>query len=139
MALGAVLELEMEDLHYSPELSPVNFRGLSHREWGDGTDVMPFLMETSNPIQGRLRGKTNTDLILKGESERYLQALESGALRIEYQPTGEPLERRVGRHVMGFKTILSVYNDLHPENPIVIENLPSYDEIMANGIGHYLH
>lgn len=138
VALGAVLELEMEGLHYSPELSPVNFRGLSHREWGDRTGAMPFLMETSNPIQGRLRGRTNEDLIVKGVSERYKQALESGALRIEYLPEGEPLERRVGRHIAGFKTILSVYNDAHPENPIVIENLPSYDELMANGVGHYL-
>lgn len=138
VALDAVLELEMEGLHYSPELSPVNFRGLSHREWGDRTRAMPFLMETSNPIQGRLRGRTNEDLIIKGVSERYKQALESGALRIEYLPEGEPLERRVGRHIAGFRTVLNVYNKSYPENPIVIENLPSYDELMANGVGHYL-
>ena len=138
VALGAVLELEAEGLHYSPELSPVNFHGLSHREWGDRTNAMPFLMETSNPIQGRLRGKTDEALILTGKSERYEQALESGALRIEYLSGGEPLERRVGRHVAGFKAILAVYNETYPEKPIVVEDLPSYDELMANGVGHYL-
>ncbi len=138
VALGAVLYLEMDDLRYSPELSPDNFRGLSHREWGDRTDVMPFLMETSNPIQGRLRGKTNTDLILNGVSERYAQALESDALRIEYQPTGEPLKRRVGRHLEGFQAILSVYSETYEDKPIVLESLPTYSDIMENGVGSYL-
>ncbi len=139
IAIGAVLELEMVDMRYSPELSPENFRGLSHREWGDRTNVMPFLMETSNPIQGRLRGKTNAELILKGNSPEYLKALESGALRIEYRPEGEPLERRVGRHVQGFTTILSVYSMYNEDNPIEIDNLPSYADLMENGVGHYLH
>ncbi|MBU2652548.1 MAG: succinylglutamate desuccinylase/aspartoacylase family protein, partial [Bacteroidetes bacterium] len=58
IAMTAVLALEIEDLNYAPELSPENFRGLSHREWGDATNAYPFLMETSNPIQGRLRGRT---------------------------------------------------------------------------------
>ena len=139
IALTAVLNLEMEGLHYAPELSPVNFHGLSHREWGDNTDVVPFLMETSNPIQGRLRGRTDEDLIMKGVSERYLQALESGALRIEYEPTGEPLKRRVGRHVEGFKSILDAYNEFHPERPIQLDNLPSYQDLQNNGLGHYLN
>ena len=139
IALGAVLELEMKDLRYSPEASPANFHGLSHREWGDRTDVMPFLMETSNPIQGRLRGKTNTDLIIKGVSEEYKRALESGALRIEYLPTGEPLKRRVGRHVQGFETILDVYSQNYPDNAVALENLPSFDEIMEHGVGYFLH
>jgi hypothetical protein len=138
VALAAVLNLEMEDLHYSPEQSPESFRGLSHREWGDRTDVMPFLMETSNPIQGRLRGKTNEQLILGGVSEEYRRAQESGALRIEYLPTGEPLELRVGRHLQGFQEILRAYNDVHSENPIAFSGLPSYADLMQRGLGHYL-
>ncbi|MBK7142535.1 MAG: succinylglutamate desuccinylase/aspartoacylase family protein [bacterium] len=139
VALMAVMNLEMADLRYSPELSPESFRGLSHREWGDRTEVMPFLMETSNPIQGRLRGKTDEQLILTGVSEEYKRALESGALRIEYLPEGEPLELRVGRHLQGFQSILGAYSDMYPDKSIVIDGLPSYDEVMSNGIGHYLH
>lgn len=139
IGLTAVLDLEMLGLSYAPELSPANFRGLSHREWGDHTNVMPFLMEVSNPIQGRLRGRTNADLILKGVSPRYLQALESGALRIEYEPTGEPLKRRVGRHVQGFTAVLDAYNLYNEDKPIEVEGLPTYYDLMDSGLELYLN
>ena len=35
IALNAIFELEMEGIRCSPERSPANFHGLSHREWGD--------------------------------------------------------------------------------------------------------
>ena len=95
-------------------------------------------MESANVIQGRLRGKTNEQLIIGGVSDEYRRALESGALRIEYLPTGEPLELRVGRHLQGFQEILRAYNDVHSENPIVFGGLPSYADLMQHGIGHYL-
>ncbi len=139
LAMSAVLALEFEDMRYAPELSPANFRGLSHREWGDGTNVIPFLMETSNPIQGRLRGRTNADLIVKGVSDGYRRALESGVLRIEYEADGEPLSRRVGRHVQGFTALVNAYNEYRGERPIVISNLPSFPEVLSNGVGSYLN
>jgi len=138
IALGAVLELEMKNLRYAPEMSPQNFRGLSHREWGDATNAYPFLMETCNPIQGRLRGRTNEDLIINGLSQQYKEALESGKLRIEYSPDGEPLWKRTARHLEGFKTILQSYNEYHPEKVISFENVPSFEELKKNGLGDYL-
>ena len=56
IAASAVLDLEFEGLQFALELSPPNFHGLSHREWGDNTETIPFLMETSNPIQGTVAG-----------------------------------------------------------------------------------
>lgn len=139
IAMGAVLDLEMEDLSYAPELSPNNFHGLSHREWGDNTNVFPFLMETSNPIQGRLRGKTNKELILTGLSLNYQAARETGALRIVYRDEGEDIEHRVGRHISGFEAIIRSYNDLHPEKTVEISGLPTYEEITYNKLGAYLN
>ncbi len=140
IAMAAVLGLEMAGLQFSPETSPKNFHGLSHREWGDYTDAIPFLMETSNPSMGRLRGETNVELVLKGYSENYRQAKESGALRIAYRgETGEPMEHRVGRHIMGFIELLNSYNMYYPEKPIVIENLPDYNMLMEKGVGKYLN
>jgi hypothetical protein len=137
IALNAIFELEMEGIHCSPERSPANFHGLSHREWGDGTDVNPFLMETSNPIQGRLRGRTNEALIVKGVSPEYLKALRSGALKITYDPEGEPIEMRVARHVEAFMKVLSAYNQVSAE-PIILAHLPAYADILKNGVGAYL-
>lgn len=137
IALNAIFELEMEGISCSPEQSPENFHGLSHREWGDHTEVNPFLMETSNPIQGRLRGRTNAELIVKGVSPEYLKALESGALQIAYLSTGEPLERRVARHITAFRRVIVAYNELS-DRPIILKNLPEYEEILENGVGEYL-
>jgi len=137
IALEAIFELEMEGINCSPERSPENFHGLSHREWGDYTDVYPFLMETSNPIQGRLRGKTNAGLIVGGVSPEYLKALESGALKIAYEPTGEPIERRVARHITAFRKIIGAYNSLH-DRQVILTNLPEYGDILEKGVGEYL-
>ncbi|MCF8346233.1 MAG: hypothetical protein K9G38_03405 [Bacteroidales bacterium] len=139
IAMYSILELEFENLKYAPEMSPINFHGLSHREWGDYTDTYPFLMETSSPVQGRIRGKTNEAMILNGYSENYKIAKETGALRIVYRDEGEQLDHRVGRHVAGFKAITNSYNLLHPENTVTFSGLPDYSEITENGIGNYLN
>ena len=137
IALNAIFELEMEGINCSPERSPSNFHGLSHREWGDYTDVNPFLMETSNPIQGRLRGRTDEELVVKGVSPEYLKALRSGALKITYEPGGEPIEKRVARHIDAFRKVVSAYNQTSSE-PVILANLPEYADIVKNGVGAYL-
>jgi hypothetical protein len=140
IAMGAVLGLEMAGLQFSPETSPKNFHGLSHREWGDYTDAIPFLMETSNPSMGRLRGETNVELVLRGKSNNYKLAKESGSLRIAYrEDSGEPIEHRVGRHIIGFMELIKSYNSAYPDKEIILENLPDYNKIMEKGIGEFLH
>jgi len=140
LAMNAILGLEFAGLQFSPELSPKNFHGLSHREWGDYTDAIPFLMETSNPSMGRLRGKTNVELVLKGKSENYKKAKEFGALRIAYRDAeGEPMEHRVGRHITGFIELINAYNMNYPDKTIEVADLPAYEELMENGVGKYLH
>ncbi len=139
LAGAAVLNLEFDGLQYSLEMSPDNFRGLSHREWGDRTNAYAFLMETSNPIQGRLRGITNEELILKGTDVRYWKAAQLGTMRITYDLHGEPLSLRVGRHLQGLREIVVAYNDAHPEKKLTIEHMPTFEEMTTQGIGTFLH
>lgn len=139
IAMYSVLELEMEGLSFAPEMSPANFHGLSHREWGDFTNAYPFLMETSSPVQGRLRGKTNEELVLDGISENYLTAKRTEALRIVYRDEGEQLDHRVGRHLSGFLAILSSYNEINFDNTVIVSGLPNHDDLVQNGIGKYLN
>ena len=141
ITMGAVLELEMtmENAKYAPELSPKNFHGLSHREWGDNTNARPFLMETSSPVQGRLRGHTDEELIIRGQCENYTIAKSTGALRIDYREEGESLDHRVGRHISGFMAILNAYNEMHPDTTIAVSGLPEYDDIIEKSIGNYLN
>jgi predicted deacylase len=138
LAAQAVLALEFEDLQYSLELSPENFRGLSHREWGDRTGAIPFLMETSNPIQGRLRGRTSAELLLTGVDSLYARAGRSGVMRVTYDVGGEPLSRRVGRHLAGVVALLDAYSGTYAERPVILENVPAYDEMMSKGLGAFL-
>ncbi len=138
IAASAVLSLEFENLQYALEISPKNFRGLSHREWGDGTDVYPFLMETSNPIQGRLRGKTNSNLIINGKDDQYERAVNTKSFRISYELSGEPISLRVGRHLQGIKAIFDSYNEYSSDKKILYENIPSYDDLINNGVGEFL-
>jgi hypothetical protein len=138
LAANAVLNLEFEDLQYALELSPQNFRGLSHREWGDNTPVIPFLMETSNPIQGRLRGETSEKLLVEGKDPWYFIAAHLGTMRITYDDAGESLSRRVGRHLEGFRALIDVYNEQHPDSPLVLDGMPRYTELLEHGVGHFL-
>jgi hypothetical protein len=138
LAGEAVLNLELSGLQYSLELSPDNFHGLSHREWGDRTDALPFLMETSNPIQGRLRGPTTEKLLVEGVDERYCQASQLGAMRITYECTGEPISLRVGRHLQGLRALFDACAGTGGMQ-FSVDGFPSYDEITARGIGNWLH
>jgi len=44
IASMVVMDLQMEEIEMNLELSPPDFHGLSHREWGDYSDTMPILM-----------------------------------------------------------------------------------------------
>ena len=76
-------------------------------------------------------------MILNGVSQSYKEALESGKLRIEYDPDGEPLWRRTARHIEGFKALLESYNEYHPEKTIVIKNVPSFEELEEKWIRRF--
>jgi hypothetical protein len=138
LAAWSVIMLEMEGLSYNLEPSPEQLRGLSHREWGDNTDAFAVLMETANPVQGRLRGVTNEALIITGADPLYEQADAVGRLYAPYPEGGYSLDWRVARHVTGLKTLFSTMGDLDPEQALHVSGVPSYEEIVTLGVGAYL-
>ena len=138
-AASALFTLESENLQFALEMSPTNFHGLSHREWGDRSPVFPYLMETSNPIQGRLRGVTNEALVVQGIDRKYFEAEQIGSMRITYSLEGEPLARRVGRHLRGLQALFGAYVESMPEKRIAVDGVPTYEEILARGVGDFLH
>jgi hypothetical protein len=138
LASDTVLGLEMQDIKISLEPSPVNLRGLTHRELGDFTDTLPLLMETANASQGRLRGRTDEALVLTGKDKWYVRAAKLGRLYVPYDENGHPLEERVGRHVTAIGEILTSWNLEHPEAPLEVENIPGYEDLLTKGVGAYL-
>jgi len=134
----ALLNLEMDDITIGVEPSPTNLRGLSHRELGDATKTLALLFESTNPAQGRLRGVTNEALIVEGKDEMYLAAQKLGRLFVPFGPEGEPLKKRVARHLGTTQAVFDAYATEMPERPLVVGAMPSYKEVLDKGIGHYL-
>lgn len=138
LAANVVVDMQLQGVQISLEPSPVDLRGLTHRELGDHTDTLALLMEAPNPAQGRLRDRTDEDLVLTGKSDTYVQAAKIGQLYVPFDETGWPIEVRCARHVTGIQSIFKNYTDMY-KNPIIVSGLPSYDELVENGVGSYLN
>lgn len=140
MASMGALELELAGVSMRLEPSPVSLHGLTHRELGDFTDTIPILMETGNPSQGRLRGKTDEALVLTGIDPLYEWASELGFVYIPYDESGVSIELRVGRHLQGIIEYMKAYSDTTGET-IAMSNIPTYEDLTAAGanLGAYLN
>lgn len=143
MASMGILELQMAGVDMSLEPSPVSLHGLTHRELGDYTNTLALLMETGNPSQGRLHGKTGEDLILTGKDKFYVQAAEEGYLYIPYDENGAPLEMRVGRHLQGVQEYMKAFTEMYgaEKGELIMSGLPTYEDLTTGGhtLGEYLN
>ena len=133
-----VMNMEFEDIQIGLEPSPPSLHGLTHRELGDYTNTYAVLMETANASQGRLRGKTDENLVLTGKDPIYVKAQKIGRLFVPYDENGHPIEERVGRHLTGVVQHIIVMGENEPDKEIIIEGLPSYEDLQKNGVGAYL-
>lgn len=138
MASMAVLDLQIENLEYNLEISPPSFRGLTHREWGDYSETLAILMESANASQGRLRGRTDEQLVLTGKDKMYIKAAELGRLYVPYDENGHPIEERIGRHITAIRFLVNNMNLLFPEKTVAYHGDPGYQELLENGYGEYL-
>jgi hypothetical protein len=138
LASEAILGLEMLDISIRLEPSPVNLRGLTHRELGDFTDTLPVLMETPNASQGRLRGKTNEALVLTGIDPWYVKAQKLGRLFVPYDEKGHPLEERVGRHLAGLSELAFAWTMNNPDRPLEYSGTPTFDDLVNGSLGDWL-
>ena len=134
----ALLNLEMDDIAIGVEPSPTNLHGLSHRELGDATNTLALLFESTNPAQGRLRGVTNEALIVDGKDAMYLAAHKLGRLFVPFGPEGEPLKKRVARHVATVQAVFDAYASEMPGRHLMVGAMPSYADVLGKGIGQYL-
>lgn len=138
LASNAVIGLELEGIQIGLEPSPHNLRGLTHRELGDFTDAYALLAETANPSQGRLRGKTNEALVIKGVDPTYVKAQKLGRLFVPFDENGHPLNERVSRHMGTALELIKVMSEDEPSKEVIVKNVPTVSDIRENGIGSYL-
>ena len=139
LAVTVVMNLELRGIKIALEPSPTNLHGLTHRELGDHTQALAVLMETANPAQGRLRGRTTADLIVEGKDKMYVKARKAGRLFVDFDEGGHPLDReRVARHLAGIEEFLKAFQEANPAKPVEFRNFPIYEKIASGGLGPYL-
>lgn len=118
MEVGAMatLDLEFEGISLKQEVSQEEFRGLSHREFGDHTDALAFLVETPNP--GQEDSIEHPDVVNDPEA---------------------PLSGRVHTHLRTVDAILFNYGStVAPDQGIRIDYPFSLDALKGADLGTFL-
>ena len=119
LAASAVLDLDAEGLRMKLETSDDAFRGLSHREWGDATGALAFLVETPNPAQE------------KG-------AASKGPIEQLDHP-GLPLADRAAAHLRTLLAIVGAHAAQAPPGERVrLEDVPDARALLERGLGAFL-
>ena len=137
-AATAVAGMQARRIPISLSASPKNLHGLSHREFGDYTNAEAVLTESANPAMGRFRGRTSEELVVEGRDANYVRAARLKRLFVSFDDQGWPLKTRVARHLAAIEELLNAYNELHPETPIEVENIPAYKDVISRGLGAFL-
>ncbi|TFG92839.1 MAG: succinylglutamate desuccinylase [Candidatus Atribacteria bacterium] len=138
IAASAQLTLLLDGINIGLANSPKNFHGLTHREIGDFTDSFVVLMEAPNIAFGRLRGRTTVDTVIKGQDDFYVWGDKIGRLFIPFTEEGWPLNVRLARHITTTKTLIEAFSELYPDKSLMINNIPSYQELVDNA-GSFYH
>jgi hypothetical protein len=125
------------DNHVEP--SPKGFRGLSHREIGDFSDTLPFLLEAPIPFLDQPTGPKTEKFLLDGKDPFLLSLSKKKKLFVPYDESGWPLEKRVGQHNSVILEIIRQFSRRTPERAIAVRGIPKYAEIVEKGAGYYFH
>lgn len=136
----AVGGLQSRRIRIALSASPKNLHGLSHREFGDHAGTEALILETANPSRGRFRGRTSLESLIEGREANYLDiaGLRPGILFTSFDESGWPLKLRVARHLAALEELLKAFNELHPDKPILVENIPPFKDLLEKGLGAFL-
>lgn len=137
VAALASMMLTATEFRIGMEYSPQSLHGLSHREVGDHSQAVSYLLETPEPMLDRVRGVTDEDLLLTGKDPFVQMAGRYGLLYEKIGDDGWPIDVRVGRHASTVLELAQSWNDLNMNKIIQITGVPRYAEVIENGIGHY--
>lgn len=137
--VSMMLTSQTFDVPIGMEFSPKGLHGLSHREIGDWSDATSYLVEVAEPMLDRIRGITDEELAMSGKDRFVMIAGDHKLLYAPIDENGWGIDKRVARHVEVATKIMEVNNTVNPDQTILIEGVPSYEEMMASGVGKYYH
>jgi hypothetical protein len=125
------------DSHVEP--SPSGFRGLSHREIGDFSDTLPFLLEAPIPFLDQPTGPKTVEFLLDGKDPFLLSLSKKGKLFVSYDETGWSMEKRVGQHCSAILELLHQFSRKAADKAIKVGSVPRYAEVIDRGVGYSYH
>jgi hypothetical protein len=137
--LASMMLTDEEGFTIGTEFSPKSLHGLSHREIGDYSPAISLLLEAPEPFLDATRGKTDEKLLLTGKDEFIVKAGRHGLLFEKIDQDGWPIDKRVGRHTSTILQIMNCWTQDHPDKRIASKYIPRYAEVVAKGVGNYLH
>lgn len=138
-AMTSLIVKAKEGFENHVEPSPIGFRGLSHREIGDYSDALPFLLEAPIPFLDQPAGPRTVKFLLDGKDPFLLKLSKKGMLFVPYDETGWPIDKRAGQHCSVILELIYQFSKRNPDKAMEIHNIPRYAEVVENGIGHYYH
>jgi len=127
----------MENFTVNVYPSPKNFHGLSHREIGDFSDAMPFLLEAPLPFLDQPTGPKTESLLLNGKDPFLLSLAKQKKLFVPYDENGWPMKNRVGQHCSVILEILNQLSNSTPEKAVLVSGVPRYKDLLKNDVGYY--
>ena len=138
--VAAFTSMMLSDMEFNMgmEYSPKTLHGLSHREVGDHSDAVSLLFEAPEPFLDATRGRTTREQLLTGVDEFVVKAGEAGLLFESIDENGWPIDVRVGRHTSAVLMTMESWTELNPDRPLICAGVPRYDEVIADGLGHWL-
>jgi hypothetical protein len=139
LAAMASMVLSGEEFKIGVEYSPKALRGLSHREIGDNTDAVSLLFESPEPFLDATRGRTDAKLLLTGQDEFVVRAGKRGLLFEKIDEKGWPIALRVGRQCSTILSVADLWSQDHADRAVLIKDVPKYAEVVAKGVGTFLH
>jgi predicted deacylase len=136
--LASLTVKAMEGFENHVEPSPSGFRGLSHREIGDYSETLPFLLEAPIPFLDQPTGPKTVAFLLDGKDPFLLSLSKKKKLFVPYDASGWPLEKRVGQNLSVTLEILRQFSKKNAGRPIVVSGVPRYAEVVKEGVGRFL-
>ncbi len=136
--LAALTVKATEGFESHVEPSPAGFRGLSHREIGDHSQTLPFLLEAPIPFLDQPTGPKTVRFLLDGKDPFLLSLSKKKKLFVPYDEDGWPLEKRVGQNLSVTLEILRQFTKKTADRPIALRGVPRYAEVVRDGVGRFL-
>lgn len=113
------------------EASPNTLHGLSHREWGDWSEALTFLIETPEIFIDKITGPRTEALMYEGKDEFLQKVTDKGLTYFPYDMEfGTPMWYRVGRQLTATMELITWSGFFYPETECIC-TFPSYQEMEA--------